>query len=101
VVLKEKGQAGEAQSERSSVLSHTGAILGTILIPVPFLGTLIGACIGAGSGALVLELAGGKKMEDSIRYGIGAGLGEFLGITGKFIIGVIIWFFIAIAAFWP
>jgi len=78
-----------------------GAILGTALIPIPFLGTLIGACIGAGSGALVLELSGGKKMQDSICYGIGAGLGEFLGITGKFIIGVIIWFIIAIAAFWP
>jgi len=79
----------------------TGAILGTFLIPIPFLGTLLGACIGAGSGAWALEFSRGKKMEESVRYAVGAGLGEFLGIAGKFALGIVIWLTVAIAAFWP
>lgn len=79
----------------------TGAILGTFLIPIPLLGTLLGACIGAGLGAWALEFSRGKKMEQSVRYAVGAGLGEFLGITGKFALGIVIWFVVAVAAFWP
>lgn len=78
-----------------------GAILGTFLIPILFLGTLLGACIGAGLGAWALEFSRGKKMEQSVRYAVGAGLGEFLGITSKFALGIIIWFVVATAAFWP
>jgi uncharacterized protein YqgC (DUF456 family) len=79
----------------------TGAIFGTFLIPIPFLGTLIGACVGAGLGAWTLELTSGRKMQGSARYAIGAGIGEFVGITSKFILGIIIWFIVAVAAFWP
>jgi hypothetical protein len=79
----------------------TGAVLGTFLIPIPFFGTLLGACLGAGLCVWGLEFARGKKAEDSIRYGVGAGLGEFFGITSKFALGIIIWFIVAIAAFWP
>ena len=78
----------------------TGAVIGTFLIPLPFLGTLIGVCVGAGLGALGLELAAGRKMEESVRSGMGAGLGVFLGVTSKFVLGVIIWFIVAVAAFW-
>ena len=79
----------------------TGAVVGTFAIPVPFLGTLIGACTGAAIGAWSLELTGGRKLQDSFRYGIGAGIGQFLGITSKFILGVIIYLIVAVAAFWP
>jgi uncharacterized protein YqgC (DUF456 family) len=79
----------------------TGAILGTFLIPILLLGTLLGACIGAGLGAWALEFSRGKKMEQSVRYAVGAGLGEFLGITSKFALGIVIWFVVAVAAFWP
>lgn len=79
----------------------TGAILGTFLIPILFLGTLLGACIGAGLGAWAMEFSRGKKMKESVRYAVGAGLGEFLGITSKFALGIIIWFTVAVAAFWP
>ena len=79
----------------------TGAVIGTFVIPILLLGTLIGACIGAGLGAWAIEFARGKKMEESVRYAVGAGLGEFLGITSKFALGVVIWLIVAIAAFWP
>lgn len=78
-----------------------GAILGTFLIPVPLFGTLVGACFGAGFGVWGVEFSRGKKMEHSVRYAVGAGLGEFFGITSKFVLGIIIWFTVAVAAFWP
>lgn len=81
--------------------SVTGAILGTFLIPILLLGTLLGACIGAGTGAWAFEFARGKKLKESARYAIGAGLGEFLGITSKFAIGIVIWLIVAVAVFWP
>jgi uncharacterized protein YqgC (DUF456 family) len=79
----------------------TGAVLGTFLIPVPFLGTLLGACLGAGLCVWALEFSRGKKMKRSLRYAVGAGLGEFIGITTKFALGIIIWLIVAVAAFWP
>jgi uncharacterized protein YqgC (DUF456 family) len=78
-----------------------GAILGTFMIPVLFLGTVLGACIGAGLGVWAIEVSRGRKVEESIRCGIGAGLGELFGITTKTIIGIIIWLTVVIAAFWP
>jgi uncharacterized protein YqgC (DUF456 family) len=78
-----------------------GAILGTFMIPVLFLGTVLGACIGAGLGAWAIEVSRGRKMEESVRCGVGAGLGELLGITAKVTAGIIIWLTVAIAAFWP
>jgi uncharacterized protein YqgC (DUF456 family) len=78
-----------------------GAILGTFFIPILFLGTVLGACIGAGFGAWAIEVSRGRKMEESVRCAVGAGLGEFFGITSKFVIGIIIWLTVAIAAFWP
>jgi uncharacterized protein YqgC (DUF456 family) len=77
-----------------------GAIIGTFWIPVPIFGTLIGTCCGAGVGTYALELMLVKKIDHSIRSGVGAGVGVFIGTTAKFIIGIIIWSIIAITAFW-
>ena len=79
----------------------TGALIGTFVIPVPFLGTLLGSCIGAGVGAWGLELTAGRDKKKSVRFGIGAGIGQFFGVTGKFAIGCLIWLIVAVAAFWP
>jgi uncharacterized protein YqgC (DUF456 family) len=79
----------------------TGACLGTFLIPVPLLGTLLGACLGAGLLAWGLEFARGKKMDKAVRYAVGAGIGEFFGITSKVTLGIVIWMIVAVAAFWP
>lgn len=78
-----------------------GAIFGTFMIPLLFFGTVLGACIGAGLGVWAIEVSRGRKMEESIRCGVGAGLGELLGITAKVAIGIIIWLTVAVAAFWP
>lgn len=77
-----------------------GAVVGTFMIPIPFLGTLLGACLGAGLGTLAVELKLGKEMHESVRSGFGAGVGVFLGTTGKFLIGLLIWVIVAVAAFY-
>jgi len=79
----------------------SGAVIGTFTIPVPFLGTVLGACIGAGLGAWSIEVSRGRKMDESVRCGVGAGLGELLGITAKVAVGIIIWITVAVAAFLP
>ena len=79
----------------------TGAVLGTFLIPIPFFGTLSGACLGAGLCVWGMEFSRGKKAEHSLRYAVGAGIGEFFGIISKFALAIIIWFIVAVAAFGP
>ena len=76
-----------------------GALLGTIFIPILVLGTLVGSCFGAGLGVWIVELGAGRRMKHSVRSGVGAGLGQFLGVSAKFAIGIIIWLVIAITAF--
>jgi uncharacterized protein YqgC (DUF456 family) len=79
----------------------TGAIIGTFLIPILLFGTVLGACIGAGLATWSLELSRGRKMDESVRCAVSAGLGELLGITAKVTVGIIICIIVAIAAFWP
>ena len=78
-----------------------GAIAGTFVIPVPALGSLLGACGGAFCGALALELAGGRELEPAVRSGMGAGIGRFFGTVAKVIVGIGIWVVATVAAFWP
>ena len=53
----------------------TGALVGTLLLPIPVIGSLAGACGGAFLGACLGELSQGRKMEASIKSGVGAGAG--------------------------
>ena len=92
-------------SRQGSIAALVGAIAGAVIgiftIPVLFLGTVLGACIGAGFGSWAMEVSRGRKMEESVRCGVGAGLGELLGTTAKLTVGIIIWIIVAAAAFWP
>ena len=96
-----KAGAGWGVSLGALAGAIAGAILGTILIPIPFFGTLLGACTGAGLVAWGLEFSGGKEMPDSVRHGLGAGLGRFLGTSIKVALGCVIWLIVAVAAYWP
>ena len=78
-----------------------GAIAGTFLLPIPFLGTIVGACAGAFAGAAWLEWTGGRELEPSLRSGAGAAAGRLLGTGAKMACGAAIWLVTAVAAFWP
>lgn len=96
-----KAGAGLRGSLGAIIGAITGALIGTFLIPVPLLGTLLGSCAGAAIGACIFELSGTRKLQDSFRLSLSAGLGQFLGATAKLIIGLLIWLIVAVAAFWP
>ncbi len=76
-----------------------GAIAGTLLIPIPLVGTLLGGCVGAGLATWGVERAGGKQKQDSVKSGIGAGVGVFIGAAAKIAVGVILWLIAAAAVF--
>ena len=78
-----------------------GALVGTILCPVLFVGTIVGACLGVALAVWLVETSRGEHTELSFQRAVGAGIGEFLGILSKFVVGIVIWLTIAVAAFWP
>ena len=65
-----------------------GAFLGTLYIPIPIVGTLIGACLGAFATATWYEYNHqDKEIEDAMRVGFGAALGKVGGLFAKSFIG--------------
>jgi uncharacterized protein YqgC (DUF456 family) len=78
-----------------------GGIVGTFVIPIPVLGSLLGTCGGAAIGAWGLELAGGVSVRRSLQVGVGAGVGRLVGTLAKLGVGIAIWTIVAVAAFWP
>lgn len=55
-----------------------GAVIGTFVIPVPIVGTLIGAALGSGLAAAGLELTrAGTSMDRAARVAGGAAVGRF------------------------
>ena len=98
---------GGARKAGASIKGAIGAILGTIvgamagtvIIPIPLIGTIIGAAGGACMGTALVEFSTGKKLDHSFKSGLGASVGVLFGTGGKFLIGVLIWMIITIAAF--
>jgi len=78
-----------------------GGLAGIVVFPVLFVGTIVGACLGVGLAVWLVETSRGEHPELSFRRAVGAGMGEFVGILGKFAVGVVIWLTIAVAALWP
>jgi len=85
----------------SLVGAIVGAIAGTIFIPIPIVGSLAGTCLGAFGGAWAMEALVGRKPRQSARAALGAGVGRLVGTGLKFLLGVLIWLIVAVAAFWP
>ncbi|MFH1730464.1 MAG: DUF456 domain-containing protein [Planctomycetota bacterium] len=81
--------------------SVIGAIIGTLVIPIPGLGALTGAIGGAALAAWLTELAIGRKMDEAVKSGTGAGAGTLAGALIKLAFGAAVWLIIAAAAFWP
>lgn len=74
-----------------------GGIAGTPIFPI--VGTIIGACLGSFAGAFLIEVAIGRSHEESMRIGVGAAKGRFLGIIGKLAFGIVMLIVALYAAF--
>jgi uncharacterized protein len=64
-----------------------GGIFLTVVIPIPILGTIFGICLGSFIGAAGVELVGGGQTSHSLRVGVGAAKGRFMGIVSKLAFG--------------
>jgi uncharacterized protein len=99
------GARRSGASWRGSLAAAVGAVLGamagTFMISIPLLGTVVGACLGAGLAVWMVEMSQGQRADPSLRRGVSAGLGALVGILGKLAAGVAIWLIVAVAAFWP
>ena len=82
-----------------------GAIGGTVLIPIPVIGTLMGALCATAAGAIIGELNARKpdgkptSLRDTVAPATGAVLGRVLGTLAKLPIAVMVAALLAIAAY--
>jgi uncharacterized protein YqgC (DUF456 family) len=96
-------KAGASRSAAAAAIfgAVVGGLVGTFALPIPVVGSLVGACGGAFVGAMGTELMLGRAWADSLRSGQGAAVGRLWGTVAKFMVGAAIWLVIAVAAFWP
>jgi uncharacterized protein YqgC (DUF456 family) len=86
-------------SKRAGWGAIIGGIIGAVMgLPVPWIGSVLGAFAGAFLGALAAELSIGSSSGDATRAARGALLGRLLGTAIKCAIGIIMAFWILIAA---
>lgn len=74
-----------------------GAILGTVFIPVPLVGTLVGGGAGAFALSATLERAGGAALPAAMRVGRAAASGQLIGFVGKFVLSLIVYAWLTVA----
>ncbi len=81
-------------SRRSALLSGVGSIIGAILgtawIPVPIVGTVFGACLGALGGAMFGESWKGRQIDHNWQVGLAAFWGRLLGSMAKILIASVL-----------
>ena len=87
---------GRGASVAALVGCFLGVIVGTPLIPVPVVGSLIGACGGAFLAAGLYEyIQMEKKAHEALWTGLGAALGRMAGLFAKLFCGLVM---LAVAA---
>jgi len=80
-----------------------GAIAFTPLIPIPVVGTLIGALVGTFAGAAIAERSHEEPpdTQSTLKAAGGATVGRLLGTMGKATIATTVWVVLSVTAFWP
>jgi uncharacterized protein len=89
-------------STRAAALAIVGSLVGGIAgtaLPVPRVGTLIGACLGPFIGSLLGDLWAGRSLFPSFEAGWGAAVGRFWGTVSELTIDGIIVVILAMATF--
>jgi uncharacterized protein YqgC (DUF456 family) len=86
LVLARKGGA----SKRAGWYGLIGGVAGGLLlsVPVPLIGTLVGAALGCFGGAFLAEMQEGRGMEAGARSGWYSAIGRSIGSLGKLMVGL-------------
>ncbi|MEM8757001.1 MAG: DUF456 domain-containing protein [Planctomycetota bacterium] len=101
VVGAKAGGAGKHGAWGAFLGGLFGAIAGTLLIPIPIVGTVIGGVAGAGLLAAMMERGGGKKSwKDSTKAGTGAAAGKLFSTVLKSAIAGVMTVMLVVAAAW-
>lgn len=101
------GAKGGGGTRRGMIAALIGGIVGAIaltpFIPIPLVGTLVGAVIGTFLGAVIGEVTGAQPMtvRGSVKPAVGATIGRVIGTMGKIGIAIVVWIVLSVAAFWP
>jgi len=70
-----------------------GGIVGMLslsfLVPIPIVGTMIGALVGCFAGATIVELAVRKRLAQGTRVGLFAAMGFALGTAAKVAVALV------------
>jgi hypothetical protein len=88
--------------KRAMVGGLVGGVLGGIFlsfIPIPIISTIVGICLGSFLGAMLVELGGGEAASHSLRVGVGAAKGRFVGLVAKLGFGAVMFLVIAFKGF--
>ncbi len=96
------GSKAAGGRKRGMIGAVAGGFLGAIflsVIPIPVVAQIIGACLGAFIGAALMEFTD-KDAAHSLRVGVGAAKGRFVGIVSKLGFGVAM-FVVAVVAGFP
>ena len=90
-------------SLRASFLGMIGAVAGAIIatfaIPVPVVGTIAGACMGAGFGSYLGDQWAGHGHEQSVVAATGAAAGRLYGTGLKSVVVAAMWLIATVAVF--
>ncbi len=89
-------------SHRAAWYGFAGGLAGAFLltIPIPIIGTLIGAAVGCFAGAMVGELSLDRDPATGAKVGFYAALGRILGTTIKIAAAVIMAGLTIVSVFW-
>jgi uncharacterized protein YqgC (DUF456 family) len=99
-----KGGGGTKRGMTGAIIGGIGgAFAFTVLLPIPPLGTLIGAVVGSFAGAVVGETTGlnARTVRGSMKPAVGATIGRIVGTMGKILLVAAVWAILSVAAFWP
>lgn len=101
-ILGAAGARGAGGSKRAAALAIVGGFIGALAgtaLPVPILGTVIGACAGAFLGSVAGDIWAGRTWFQSYAAGRGAAVGRFWGTIAKLAVGAIVFSLLSFAAF--
>ena len=80
-----------------------GAVVFTLVLPIPLVGTLVGALVGTFAGAFVAEVTGEnaqqRETRENLRAAFAATVGRLAGTLGKTLIATVIWILLVWNAF--
>lgn len=91
--------AGRRGTRGALIGGIAGAIVGGLLLPIPLVGSLVGATVGAFGLATWAEHGGGQSLPGALRAGGGAAAGQVTGMLLKFSVGVAVWLILTVASF--